>query len=245
MSTDTTTNPTYRFPLLVKYFTKKEHADAFQDGLLYARRLNYFRREEEDRLRGDVDEGGILLNAAKMELSVDGKEWVSLTPDGPIRFNYPILDNLNLFCMTMFLSSPDHGPTQRTLDEVVAQAKDSLDVCMDMGTHAVSVAQPEEFFDRVEKAVNSHGYGFSRNPVEYYDTYPVDASRLVAGSSIKWRHAFLKSRRYEKQREYRFAFNTNTRGDDPLELQVGSLRDITMCCHPRVLADASSWRFRP
>ena len=188
MSTD---KPTYRFGFFVKYFSEKEHADAFQDGLLYARRLKHF-RQVEDPLRGDVDEGGILIDAATIEISATGKDgdWLSLTPSAPIRFNYPILDNLNLFCMTLFLSSRDHGPTQRLLEEVLAQVNDSLPVCTAMGAHAVAVAHPEEFIDRVERAANGHGCGIEKGRVEYYDTYPSDAAFLVAGSNIKWRHAF-------------------------------------------------------
>ena len=135
---------------------------------------------------------------------------------------------------------------QELAEEILGQIDDSLPTCIDMGRHAVVIMDASELFERVWKAAEQHGYSLSGNPVEYYDTYPQDAlPKDDPGIGIGWRHAFLKSRRYEKQREYRFAFDTHSRGDEPLQLRVGSLRDISRYLKTRDLGDRRKWTIVP
>ena len=139
------------------------------------------------------------------------------------------------------------SPKQEILDDVVRQINDSLRVCSSMGNHAVVVTDQTEFLARVQKAARRNGYRERRGPVEYYDTYPAKVTLdVMAGGRIQWYYAFLKHRRYEKQREYRFVFDTGTIGDGPLKLDVGRLDDITlppMDIHE--LAKRSNWGIVP
>ena len=230
--------------VLVKFFEKKDHANALhEDGLLHARRLKSFRREEEGLQRRDRHEGAILLPTDEWSFSLDGHD-LGLGPVGEAQIVLATLSNLNIFCMSLFHASPsDHLSKQGVLDEVVRQINDSLRVCSAMGNHAVVVTDQTEFLARVRKAARGNGYRERRGPVEYYDTYPAEVTLdVMAGGRIQWQYAFLKHRRYEKQREYRFAFDTGTIGDDPLELDVGRLGDITlppMDIHQ--LANRSNW----
>ena len=239
--------------ILVKFFEKEEDAHAlYEDGLLYARRLKCFRREEEGPHRGDKREGSISLPTDEYEFRLEGDDGImhrlELGPAAEVRFfKASVFDNLNIFCMSLFHASPrDHRSQREILDEVVRQINDSLVVCGTMGQHAVVVKDQTEFLARVRKAARRLGYDDRRGPVEYYDTYPSDAAlHFFTSGRIQWYHAFLKSRRYEKQREYRFAFNTNTVGDDPLKLNVGRLDDITMLVDIHSLADRSNWKVTP
>ena len=239
--------------VLVKFFEKEEYACALhEDGLLYARRLKCFRREEEGPHRGDEHEGSISLPVDEYEFFLEGDDGtmhrLELGTAGEVRFfKSGIFDNLNIFCMSLFHASPrDHRSKRGILDEVVRQINDSLPVCGAMGKHAVVVLDQTEFLARVRNAARKHGYEDRRGPVEYYDTYPSDAAlHFFTSGRIQWYHAFLKPRRYEKQREYRFAFNTNTVGDDPLELDVGRLDDITLVVDTHSLADRSHWQITP
>ena len=236
----------YRISLLVKFFSEREHADAFQDGLLYARRLKHF-REEEDPQRKDEHEGTIPEGEAGDQVllvpQTAGGKAISLTLTEPAQQTYSSLDDLNIFCMTNFLSSPGYGATQEMLDEVHRQVDDSLSLCMELGSHAVVVEDPVQFVARVRQAATAHEYDSLPASVVYYDTYPQDATTLEGG--LQWRHALLKSRRYAKQREYRFIFNTRVHGDAPLELRVGTLRNITKYTETRDLADRSRWPSLP
>lgn len=231
--------------VLVKFFDKEEHAYALHaDGLLYARRLECFRREDEGPQRGDKHEGSILLPVDEWDFSLDGHR-LELGPTGEATIPLSALGNLNIFCMSLFHASPrDYSSKREILDEVVRQINDSLSVCSAMGHHAVVVTDQTELLVRVRDAARRQGYEERRGPVEYYDTYPSEiAVRVMAGGEIQWYYAFLKHRRYEKQREYRFAFDTRTLGDDPLELGIGRLDDITLPpMDIQQLANRSNWR---
>ena len=130
-------------------------------------------------------------------------------------------------------------------DEVLGQIDDSLLECEKMGKHAVVIVDPVQFFERIDDASRRCGYAVMDGVVKYYDTYPEDAVVHPIGrplrSDVQWRHAYLKHRRYEKQREFRLAFQTHSSGDDPLELKVGSLQDIGFCVLTHRLADRSKW----
>ena len=236
------TRSTFQFGFLVKFFSKKEHADAFRDGLLYSRKLKHFREDHDDPLRRDKYEGAILLEGGQLSMQVDN-QWIPVETVGPLQINYHVLDQLNIFCMTILRSSFARGPSPALLGEIFDQIRDSLPTCMEMGRHAVMVYDPVRFFKQVRNALDRSGYKHSRNQVEYYDTYPPSALPNPFDHGIKWRHAFLKSRKYRKQREYRIAFNTGL-PDDPFRLHVGSLRDISSYFKTSDLADPSKWNIR-
>ena len=107
MSAGTSTTPMPYIGILVKFCDQKEHADAFRNGLLYARRLKSF-RGEEDLQRGDKQEGTVLMDVEQMSVRAgDEGEWLPLKVVGPLRFHYPVVDNLNIFCMTRFSAAVD------------------------------------------------------------------------------------------------------------------------------------------
>lgn len=226
--------------ILVKFLDNRDHAEDFRDGLLYARRLKCFRKEE-DPLRGDEHEGTILMGVKEISLRAsDEDEWMTTKPIGPVRFNHPALDDLNIFCMTRFFAPVGEGSPREPMEDILRQIDDSLPVSLAMGQHAVVIMDVNQLLARVRKAAQDRNYGLHGNPVEYYDTYP--ATALTIHRDPTWRHAFLKSREYEKQREYRFAFETGTYGDDALRLNIGSLRDISLYIPTKDLADRSKWR---
>lgn len=239
-----------RLAFFVKFYKEKKHADnLLQDGLLYARRLKSF-REEDDPQRGDRDEGAVLQAASQVYVLKDDGRKLPIKAVGPLQSTYQILDDLNIFCMTHFTSSPFYrGPTRAHLDEVLTQVDDSLPECEKMGKHAIVIVDPVRFFERIDDASRRCGYAVMDGLVKYYDTYPEDAVVRPIGrplrSDVQWRHAYLKHRRYEKQREFRLAFQTHSSGDDPLELKVGSLQDIGFYVAAHKLADRSKWVLSP
>lgn len=107
---DNSTESTFQLGFLVKLFNRKEHADAFRDGLLYSRKLKHFREDHDDPLRGDKHEGAILLEGGQLSMQVDN-QWIPVETVGPLQINYHTLDQLNIFCMTVFRSSFAPGPS--------------------------------------------------------------------------------------------------------------------------------------
>ena len=66
-----------RFKMLVKFYSRKQHADKMLAGKLLARRLKKF-RETEDSARRDEHEGTMLWEKGKLSLRIRSgeSEWV-------------------------------------------------------------------------------------------------------------------------------------------------------------------------
>lgn len=232
----TNTNEPYHILLPVKFFRKKEHADAFRAGVLHAKRLKYFREMEDDPHRGDKHEGSILLEGTTLEVKADDDEgWVTIPTAGPVRFNYGYLDNLNLFCMTVFQSLVGTD-AQEMFADVLCKVRESLSTCIEMGKHAVIIGNFREFIERVENAAKNADYECWCRSVNYYDSYPRDVILLNLSETPSVRPAFLKRRIYEQQHEFRIVLNTATEGDNPRELDIGNIRNISACVETESLA---------
>ena len=91
-----------------------------------------------------------------------------------------------------------------------------------MGAYAVVVTQRKEFISRVLAEVQARQYRGCIRPVQYYDylSFHGDFSDDEA--------IFRKTMDYAYQQEYRIALNTSTDGDDPVPLDIGNLKDITL-----------------
>lgn len=214
-----------RFLLLVKFFDRKQYADKMLAGKLRAGRLKKF-RETADLVRRDEYEGTMLLEGVTLSVQSDDGEWLSVTEDdlaGPIERRSPLIDNLNVFCMTAFRSSLGPWPSWDLVDQVKQHVVESLPTCSKMGEHAVVIRDADEFLRRVSEAAEREGWQHCPSLMEYYDSYPRD---VAYGDGRSFTPAFLKRREYEREREFRIALNTDTAGDDPVTLEIGDIHDI-------------------
>ena len=226
------------FQLLVKFYSRKQHADKMLAGELRAGRLKKF-RETEDPVRRDEYEGTMLWENENVEVSLrpgDG-EWWTLSPHdlaGPIERRSHLLDNLNVFCMTGFRSDFGPGPSCELVDQVKQQVEESLPTCSEMGEHAVVITDVKEFLKRVTRGAKREGWQLRSWLVKYYDLYPPEVASADERSFIP---AFFKRRKYELEREFRIALNTDTVGDDPITLDIGDIRDIACYAETRELGN--------
>ena len=224
--------------LLVKCFSQKRHADQMRAGLLFARRLKWFRRTEAG-VRADENEGAILYEGAELSVRADDGEWHRLDLSGPVRHNYPAIDNLHVFCMTGFRLEEDAEDPWEAIEQIKQQVEESRSTLDGFGMHAVTLLNGEEFLKRVAQAAEREGIPQWRcEPVEYYDSYPV---AVTIQSQPTFKPVFLKHRSYALEREYRLAFNTETEGDDPLCLDIGDISDISTYGDAGTLS-AMEWR---
>lgn len=224
--------------LLLKCFTEKRHADQMRAGVLFARRLNWFRRTEAG-VRADENEGAILYEGAEVSIQADDGEWHRLDLVGPARRNHPSIDNLHVFCMTILRPTEDVDDPWKTIEQIKHQVEESRPTFDGFGNHAVMLLDGEEFLRRVAKAVEREGIRqWRRDLVQYYDSYPVS---VAIESKPSFKPVFLKHLDYASEREYRLAFNTDTVGDDPLCLDIGDISDISTYWDTAMLS-AMQWR---
>lgn len=225
-----------RFLMLVKFFDRKQYADKMLAGKLRAGRLKKF-RETEDIVRRDKFEGTMLWEGGTLSVRSDEGEWLTIPPDdlaGPIERRSPLIDNLNVFCMTAFRSDLGPWPSWELVDQVKQQVVESLPTCSKMGEHAVVIRDAEEFLRRVSGAAVREDWQHCSAQVTYYDSYPRD---VAFGDGRSFMPAFLKRREFEREREFRIALNTGTAGDDPVTLDIGDVHDIGLYTETREMGN--------
>lgn len=119
------------------------------------------------------------------------------------------------------------------------------DPSLDLGSWVVVIDNPSELISRLRAAVASLGYDFVAAPIEYRENMLLDASQIVTASMGLKSHrplpaymvfpngvphfnagVFVKSKRYERQVEWRIAVNRGLHSYEPLILKLGKLTDI-------------------
>lgn len=210
---------------LVKFVDKVEHVEDLLDGKLFAHRLAWFKRREDtdEAGRSDSDEGtSIWHQPGQIRLVINDQD---LTPDlaGPVQMQPTWLNHLNLFCM--HAAHADQAAFDQAASADIEHLRQQLLIparCVELGAHAVVVSDIPEFMRRFGNAIASNGYRAWRHLVRYYD--PASFHGQFEGVNA----AFRKRAEYGYQREYRFAIWTGTTGDDPIKLDIGDIRDITL-----------------
>ena len=216
---------------LAKVFEKKEHAEAFLKGSMYANRLSYFKNLEGAYGRGDEYEGAIMPPLDDFAFTLKAtdpttREVVSSTTmtgedlAAPVIVSPRWFDHFNVFCM---YAGRFDGLQEVSRDDL-QDLKRQLDISEDferLGQHTVFIKNTTEFFRRVRHAGDQAGYRIYAKLVSYYDpevgTPPVTSDLETI---------FNKRKEFEYQNEFRFAIDTNSEGRCPITLDVGEIDDI-------------------
>ena len=217
---------------LMKFFSKREFAERFLQGELYARRLYSFRTLHDQDGRADEYEGAVAIPSDNLVLTlrstnletrqIRGFEIPGEGMDGPLIIMPQRLDNLNLYCMYAIHS----GGFEETGRDDFADYEQHLkisDQCLGLGCYTVAIFRNNAFMNRARNAVVREGYRLNSRLVQYYDPevgspFDVDDDRIV----------FTKRKEFAWQREYRFAIDTGTNGLEPIILNIGPIDDIAM-----------------
>ena len=211
---------------LVKFFAEEKWADDFVRGQIYANSLSYFKEiEKRDAKRGDRHEGVIWwIQPDQIQLTLNDRTIPSADFAGPLEMQSTWLSNQHVFCMYAAHSGDIDLRAVTSEEEMSPLRKRVLvpDECLNFGDFAVVVTAGPEFVRRVEVAATARGYRGRRGLVHYYD--PDEFHGYFSESEA----AFRKHRRYAYQQEYRFLFETLVAGNEPLILDVGDLRDVTI-----------------
>ena len=215
---------------LAKVFEKKEHAEAFLKGSMYANRLSYFKNLGGAYGRGDEYEGAIMpplddfASTLKATDPTTGEVVSSITMTGedlaaPVIVSPRWFDHFNVFCMYA-----GRFELQEVSRDDLQDLKRQLDISEDferLGEHIVIIKNTTEFFRRVRHAGDQAGYRICAKLVSYYDpevgTPPVTSDLETI---------FNKRKEFEYQKEFRFAIDTNSEGRCPITLDVGEIDDI-------------------
>ena len=217
---------------LVKVFQEQDHADDFIRGKMFANRLCYFKKLEDQDGRGDEEEGAIMpfgenliLTLKPTNVETGEVDKITITKDdlaAPLVIVPRWFDHFNLFCMYAAHSDGFRHVSFDNVQDIQNLFKIPADYTR-LGRHAVFVTNISEFIDRVTRAADRRGYRVFRRLVKYYDPETGTPSSQSEMDTI-----FTKRSEYKYQNEYRIAIDTRTTGSDPLILDIGGIDDIAV-----------------
>jgi hypothetical protein len=217
---------------LVKFFKpdKHEHAEQFIKGKLFMKRLSYFREIERASDRADRHEATAMWWQPN-NLSIQFKDHPELNigPQdlgAPVSVTFDYHSDLHIFCMSAMHAGDfdfQDGTFDCPTDEDARKLKQQLefsDECLKLGDIAV-VLNAGEFMLRVKRAIEKRGYKFTATLVEYYDP------AVFHGGFRFDQIPFRKRAEFSFQKEYRIVVDSNTKGQDDLEIEIGDISDIS------------------
>ena len=208
---------------LAKFFEKEKYANDFMNGRLYANRLSFFKRIEDDggANRGDKHEGTMVWGQPGLaQIEINGHN-ISNDLAGPVSLSSNRLDQFNLVCLYAG-NTKDYSPVPKPeISKIRSQLLISRE-CEQFGKYAVLIKDGPEFLNRVKRAAKSKNYREAHGLVEYYnpDTFHGNFPGISG--------AFMKQDKYRYQREYRIVIETGSTGISPIVLDIEGLSDITM-----------------
>lgn len=212
--------------LLIKFFNNPYYADCFTRGRLHLNRLSYFKKLEEGKDhdpsgRIDKHEGTIgWMQPGRGTLTINGIE----IQDAHVQIQKHWLDHLHVLCLHA-VHSGDLDLDRLAAENKVEPLRQRLLIpneCLSLGKHAVVIRNVPEFLNRIEAACNAQRFRLRYGLVKYYDP------NTFHGSVADEVSVFRKQIPFMPQREFRFAVNTGTLGEDPLEIDIGDICEFTL-----------------
>lgn len=144
----------------------------------------------------------------------------------PVSVTFDYHSDLHVFCLSAMHTGEfdfKDGTFDCPTDEDARKLKkqhEFTDECLKLGDIAV-VVNAGEFMLRVKRAIDKRGYKFAASLVEYYD--PTTFHGKFRFDQIPFR----KRTEFSDQKEYRIVVDTNTKGQDALEIEIGDIGDIS------------------
>ncbi len=216
--------------LFVKFFAEEKYADQFIKGELYLNRLSYFKKiEKDDDGRSDTNEAVSMWwqpDDLVMTLNAPGIGETTITSKdlaAPVSMSFVYHDHVHIFCLyAMRTTSLESLDPQRDLAEHEGELQKQLRIderCLKFGPYAV-VIQAAPFINQLKDALQRKGLTARLALVQYYD------DETFHGGITPKDVPFRKQKRFSYQQEYRLCIHTNTKGDDPLTIDIGDISQI-------------------
>lgn len=192
--------------VLIK-FGAEEHIEQLRSrGLLHMKRLDYFRRTEEDLpLRFDRWEGADhVIQPGRGHITLNGRRF-DLAGPGVLWKGGPPLPHV--FCA--YALTAERASAARERGNVIVDERNA-----GWGTHALAILDVPTFLKRAGAAFRKFSLGYWEGLVEY-----------VAEDYAGELGPFRKRELFRYQSEFRFAVHGHA--DDVLGIEIGSLEDIS------------------
>ena len=194
--------------LTLKFGSKENIKDLFENGTIYCKPIEYFRKLEDEMLRGDSFEGTTKLKnftTGKLTLTFpDGKELKLNTSKFQIKEHLTEVKG-NLYCLTILRKEDFKNVVSFKFDERNKR----------FGSHFLLIRDNKSFYDRLFKGFEKQKLSTKKNLVTYYDKEKKDGDVSP----------FEKPLEFEYQKEFRIIIQNDEEQD--IKFQIGSLEDIS------------------
>lgn len=197
-------------------FGKLEHLEALRDrGHLHCKPLNYFADLNDECYRGDpLEKVSYLHNIDGAEIRIkdvhapDSEyQLLGIADTGVIQKSYEISPG-NLFCTYSFRLEQNDLHKEFVIPEE----------CLKLGNHYLVIKDFEEFIKRAGQRLSDLDFSARHGFVGYKDF-----SKFIGTKTV-----FEKDTTFAFQNEFRIFINNFT--DQPLDIEIGSLADISEIC---------------
>lgn len=188
----------------LKFGKEKHIKDMYENGTIYINTIEYFRNIEDEELRGDKFEGASrVINSLPGIFTIPGLEG---------EFKYEKMHLMGVY-------EKVHGNIYSLYAISSKGFNNPLDFKIDLrntrfGTSCLLIKNNELFFKLIKDELKKNNYSFDTGFVEYYDK----------DNESKDLTLFDKPLEFEYQKEFRFYVYNDT--DQPIKLQLGSLKEI-------------------
>lgn len=203
---------------------EKEHIDEFYyNGLIYMNPINYFKKIEDRKLRGDVHEGRCLVSQGDTIRLKLNNDWLEFSKETNQSFNCQYYQEYektkgNIFSMHTLFMPEDN--------EILTVDKRN----QEFGDYCLIITYTEEFIKRVKASFEAKNIKLNYGLVKYYDYKTFSGKAGV----------FHKSNIYDYQNEFRLFCENES--DNPFSIRIGSISDISKVFKSQDLSDIRVWR---
>ena len=189
--------------LFLKLGSEKNILDLFENGTIYMNTIEYFRKVEDEELRGDKYEGvSKVINSLPGTFKIPGIDREFNYVKVHLKESYKEVLG-NIYSLYAISSKGFPNPLDFKFDERNLR----------FGTHGVMIKDLPLFFNKIENELKKNNLKFSHGFVDYYDKEEV--SREIT--------LFEKPLEFEHQKEFRFYVENDK--IKPIKIQIGSMKD--------------------
>lgn len=194
---------THTIKLLLKFGSEENILDLYENGTIFMNPIEYFRKIDDEELRGDKYEGvSRIINSLPGTIKIKGIEREFNFIKAHIRESYDELLG-NIYSLYAISSKGFSSPLDYKFDERNLR----------FGTHGLIIKNLPLFFKRIENEFKKNNYTFHHGFVEYYDKDEVNRKISL----------FEKPLEFEHQKEFRFYVENDK--IEPIKIQIGSLKN--------------------
>lgn len=187
----------------LKLGSEENILDLFENGTIYMNTIEYFRKVEDEELRGDKYEGvSRVINSLPGTFKIPGIEREFNYIKVHLRESYKEVLG-NIYSLYSISSKGYTNPLDFEFDKRNLR----------FGTHGILIKNLSLFFSKIESELKRNNLKFNHGFVDYYDKEEV----------CKEISLFEKPNEFEYQKEFRFYIENDK--IEPIKIQIGSMKD--------------------